>query len=188
MSKIDNIRTPFLTASLFSNSPPFFFHTHYSISKRNSFPAITNMLFSVCGLHMRNGKLNNQLLSCGATFIRETETVPKYTFHALHDDNAKIVKPAMIYHPNGAQNAASITLEVWDIPDSAIGSFLQTVPAPLAFGTVFLKDGSSVYGFVSEGWAMDCAAAEAMNIRTEDITKYGGWRQWLSSRSEGNEK
>lgn len=146
------------------------------------------MLFSVCGLHMRNGKLNNQLVSRGAKFIRETETVPQYTLHALHDDNAHIVKPAMIFHPHGAPNAASITLEVWDIPDTAIGSFLQNVPAPLAFGTVFLLDGSSVYGFVSEGWAMNKSAADAMNIRTEDITKYGGWRQWVASTTKGTEQ
>lgn len=139
------------------------------------------MLFAVCGLHMRGGKLNDDLTSRNATFVRQTKSAAKYTMHALFAENLP-TKPAMIFHPSGAANAGAVTLEIWDIPDEAIGSLLRKVPAPLTFGTVHLEDGSSVYGFTAEGWAADQSAAAGMGLSTEDITQFGGWREWHAAR------
>ena len=74
-----------------------------------------------------------------------------------------------------------LTVEVWDIPDESIGTLLRYVPAPLGFGTVFLEGGEKVYGFICEGWAADKHAAAKMGITAEDITKFGGWREWQAS-------
>lgn len=141
------------------------------------------MRFAVCGLHLREGVLNHQLVDRQATFIQETKTLPKYTMHVLSVDNA-LRKPALVFHPTGGPHTGPITVEVWDIPDETIGSFLCQVPPPLAFGTVYLQNGVTVHGFVAEGWATDVRAAAIMGIQTEDITKFGGWREWQAQLSK----
>lgn len=141
------------------------------------------MLFAVCGLHMRGGKLNHDLTCRNATFVRETKSAAKYKMYALSAGDLP-TKPAMIFHPNGGINTGAITVEVWDIPDDSIGSLLQKVPAPLSFGTVHLEDGSTVYGFTAEGWAADPSSAAIMGLSIEDITQFGGWREWHSETRE----
>jgi allophanate hydrolase len=59
------------------------------------------------------------------------------------------------------------------LPTTAIGALLAQVPAPLGFGTVALEDGACL-GFLAE------AAGVAGST---DITEYGGWRNWLASRT-----
>lgn len=140
------------------------------------------MHFAVCGLHLSNGVLNYQLAEVGATLLRTTKSSSNYTMHALSSPNSPS-KPGMVYHPLGSSSCSPITLEIWDIPDAAIGPFLKNVPSPLAFGTVLLADGERVYGFVCESWASDPAAASTMGITTEDITCHGGWREWLASKT-----
>lgn len=130
---------------------------------------------------MRGGKLNHDLTSRNATFVRETKSAAKYTMYALSAENLP-TKPAMIFHPNGAENVGAVTVEVWDVPDDSIGSLLQKVPAPLGFGTIHLEDGSTVYGFIAEGWAADPSATALMGLSTEDITQFGGWREWHAAR------
>lgn len=143
------------------------------------------MHLAVCGLHMRGGVLCHQLESRGATFVREAHTAPDYTMHALRTDDG-VVKPALVRHPGGApagMHAAAIALEVWDVPDAQVGSFLQCVPAPLGFGTVALAGGEKVMGFIAEGWAVTGDAG--LGVRAEDITSYGGWRAWRASQADG---
>lgn len=143
------------------------------------------MLFAVCGLHMRNGKLNDQLISRGATFVKEAKTHSNYSMHALFNDTP-IAKPALVYHPEGRADGlktSCINIEIWDVPQQAIGSVLQLIPSPLSLGNVILEDSTTVYGFISEGWATDHSAAKAMGLRTEDITEFGGWREWQAHLS-----
>lgn len=141
------------------------------------------MLFAVCGLHLDGGPLNHQLVSRGASLVTLTKTSPKYSMLAIFSD-ASPTKPALVFHPVGGPATAAISVEVWEVPDETIGTFLQGVPPPLAFGTVHLEDGSTVYGFVSEGWVTDPAATRAMGLtKVEDITSYGGWREWQRSLS-----
>lgn len=130
---------------------------------------------------MRHGKLNDDLTSRSAVFVRQTKSASKYTMHALSAENVP-TKPAMVFHPNGLKNAGAVTVEIWDIPEESVGSLLQKVPAPLCLGTVFLEDGSSVHGFVSEAWAANPSAAAAMGLETEDITHFGGWREWQAAK------
>lgn len=140
------------------------------------------MRLAVCGLHLRDGALNHQLVSLNATFVEQTKSSPYYTMHALHVPNAPS-KPAMVRHPPGTPGCQSIELEIWDLPEQAIGPFLKLIPPPLALGTVILHDGLPVHGFVAEGWAADPSAAAAMGVESQDITQYGGWRSWLQTQS-----
>ena len=45
------------------------------------------------------------------------------------------------------------------------------IPSPLGIGTVVLDNGETVKGFICENAGIDGA---------EDITNYGGWRNFLS--------
>ena len=64
-----------------------------------------------------------------------------------------------------------MALELWDIPEHKFGSFIKTIPAPLAIGTIHLASGETVNGFLCEA-----VAAEG----GQDITKLADWRKYIS--------
>ena len=76
---------------------------------------------------------------------------------------------------------AAIEAEIWDFPVAAIGAFLAGIAPPLGLGTIRLQDdgagddGATVTGFLCEAHAVEGA---------RDITEFGGWRAWRSSRDE----
>ena len=67
---------------------------------------------------------------------------------------------------------ASIEVEVWRMPLSNFGEFMQGIPHPLGIGTITLEDGEETKGFICEGYAIKGA---------EDITHLGGWRNYIVS-------
>lgn len=119
-------------------------------------------LIAVCGLHMRGFPLERQLTECGAAFVREAVTAPKYRMVKLPTAPPK---PGLI---KCAEGGGRIRLELWEMPLAGLGRFAAAIPAPLGLGKVELEDGSEVTGFVCEAYAASGA---------EDITVYGGWRQ-----------
>ena len=62
---------------------------------------------------------------------------------------------------------------MWELSLAAFGAFTAEVPAPLGIGTVTLDDGSMVKGFICEPAGLD---------RAKDISRFGGWRAYLSDR------
>jgi allophanate hydrolase len=65
------------------------------------------------------------------------------------------------------EKGAKIELEVWALPKSAVGAFLEGIPSPLSIGTVELENGSKAHGFL----------VETTGVRgAEDITHLGSWR------------
>ena len=60
-----------------------------------------------------------------------------------------------------------------DARPAGFGAFVAKIPAPLGIGTIRLKDGGSVKGFLVEAEAIKTA---------EDISHFGGWRAYLKSR------
>jgi allophanate hydrolase len=68
--------------------------------------------------------------------------------------------------------AEGIAVEVWQLSHQAIGALLGSVPPPLGFGPVELDDGAVVSGFL---------APESAVAGAEDVTRFGGWRAYLSS-------
>jgi allophanate hydrolase len=120
-----------------------------------------NTLVAVCGLHMRGYPLEKQMLACGAFFVTEAISATKYQFLKLPTVPAK---PGMIKQQKGG---AAIELEVWEMPLTAFGSFVASIPAPLGIGKVELQDGLEIPGFICEAYI----AADS-----EDITALKSWR------------
>lgn len=123
---------------------------------------------AVVGAHLEGQPLNWQLLERGARKLRATRSSPDYRLYALAGTTPP--KPGLARTPG---NGAAIALEVWQMPLRLFGSFVAEIPAPLGIGTVTLEDGGSVKGFICEPAALDGA---------QDITAYGGWRDYLASR------
>jgi allophanate hydrolase len=127
------------------------------------------MKIAVVGAHLTGMPLNAQLTERGATLVRATTTSPHYRLHALPGTTPP--KPGLERRPGGG---ASIALEVWELPQEQVGSFLALIPPPLGLGSVELADGSWVHGFVCEGHAL---------AQAEDVTHHGGWRAYVAHLS-----
>jgi allophanate hydrolase len=124
---------------------------------------------AVVGAHLSGLPLNGQLLERGATLLEATTTSPNYKLYALPGTTPP--KPGL---QRVADGGATIAVEVWAVPQAAIGSFLALIPAPLGLGSIELADGRHVHGFLCEAHALAGA---------QDITALGGWRVYLASLS-----
>ena len=96
-----------------------------------------------------------------------TTTAPCYRLYALPGTTPP--KPGLQRVADGGQ---AIALEVWAMPQRAVGSFLALIPAPLGLGSIQLADGRQVHGFVCEAHGLTGA---------RDVTEFGGWRAYLQS-------
>jgi allophanate hydrolase len=124
---------------------------------------------AVVGAHLSGLPLNGQLTERGATLLAATQTAPHYRLHAL--PGTQPPKPGLVRCTAGG---AAIAVEVWSMPQRAVGSFLALIPPPLGLGSIELADGRWCHGFVCEAHAVEGAP---------DISAYGGWRAWLAGRS-----
>ena len=115
---------------------------------------------------MRGLPLNHQLVTRRGEFVSATSTAPTYRFYALPGSPAR---PGLVRTNTGG---ASVAVEIWRLPEAEMGSLLGLIPAPLGLGSVALKDGRSVPGFL-------CEAAAVANAN--DITEFGGWRAYVAS-------
>lgn len=117
----------------------------------------------VAGAHLRGEVLEHQLTDRGGIWVETTATATTYRLYAMSTDPPK---PAMVHD---AGRGAAIEVDVWALSPAAFGSFVATIPPPLAIGTVELVDGRSLTGFVAEPRAIDHAV---------EITELGGWRAY----------
>ena len=117
---------------------------------------------AVNGVLMRGLALNRNLLTVGATFVGEAQTAPVYRLWSIDDQY-----PAMQRIHRGG---TAITLEVWAMPLSHLGTILRQEPPGLCIGTVLLADGSTVLGVLGEAYV--CAGQP-------EITSWGGWRAYM---------
>ncbi|MGD9884890.1 MAG: allophanate hydrolase [Reyranella sp.] len=132
-------------------------------------PVITEdrVSIAVVGAHMSGLPLNGQLAELGGRLEQSGRTAPAYRFYALPGGPPE--RPGLVRVTAGG---ATIELEVWSLPASAVGAFLRTIPAPLGLGSIALADGSTVTGFLCEGHATQGA---------RDISEFGSWRRYLES-------
>jgi allophanate hydrolase len=124
---------------------------------------------AVCGAHMAGLPLNRELVERGARFVCETRTAPHYRFFALESFSPP--RPGLVRSAPGH----SIPVEVWEVPATALGSFVDGIPAPLGIGTLELEDGAAVRGFLCEYYATTGA---------REISDMGGWRAYLATRNQ----
>ena len=126
---------------------------------------------AVVGAHLSGLPLNGQLLERGATLLEATTTAPRYRLHAL--PGTVPPKPGLV---RDEARGHAIALEVWAMPQAAVGSFLALIPAPLGLGSIELADGRRVHGFLCEAHAVSDAP---------DVSRFGGWRAYLASSTPG---
>ncbi|MCX7742333.1 MAG: allophanate hydrolase [Tepidimonas sp.] len=119
---------------------------------------------AVFGAHLSGLPLNGQLLEREGRLVAPTRTAPRYRLYALPDGR----RPGLV---RVQKDGRPIECELWEMPATAFGSFVDQVAAPLAIGKVELDDGRWVNGFVCEAAGIEGAI---------DITAYGGWRAWLA--------
>ena len=124
------------------------------------------MQIVVCGAHLQGLPLNYQLIDRGAVFVEKTTTSDDYRLYALNE--SPVQRPALV---RSDSQGDAIEVEVWQLPCSETGSFLQQIGAPLGLGKVLLADGRQVTGFIAE----PAALADA-----KDITHFGGWRSFCA--------
>jgi allophanate hydrolase len=134
---------------------------------RNRFPAPDGsqvIKVAVCGAHMSGLPLNHQLTERGARLVAKSRTAASYRLFAL--TGFKPPRPGLIRDDSGA----AIEVEVWEVPASAFGGFVDGIPAPLGIGTLTLENGRQVKGFLCEAHATRGA---------REITSLGSWRQFI---------
>lgn len=124
----------------------------------------------VVGAHLTGMPLNKELTGAGGILLKTGRTQGDYQLFAL--PNTVPPKPGLVRRPG--HNGAGISIEVWALPPAEFGAFVARIPAPLGIGKVTLDDGSSYPGFLCEGHAV---------VGAEDISHFGGWRNFIASRA-----
>ncbi len=132
----------------------------------------THIAVAVLGAHLSGMPLNHQLTSRGATLVKTTRTAPHYQFFALAGTVPP--KPGIIRVDPTQETGYAIEVEVWDIPLTEFGSFVAEIPPPLGIGSLVLEDGTTVKGFICEGYAIAGAT---------DISHHGGWRSFMAAQA-----
>jgi hypothetical protein len=127
-------------------------------------------LFAV-GAHLTGMPLNGELTSSGGRLLRRCRTARDYRLYVLPGTTPP--KPGLVRAPGF--DGPGIAGEVWTLDPAAFGRFVARIPAPLGIGKVELDDGAEASGFLCEGYAV----ADA-----EEITGFGGWREYRASLSE----
>jgi len=133
--------------------------------------AADTITVAVVGAHLTGMPLNPQLTERNAKLLEKTNTAPCYRLYALPDTTPP--KPGL----RRVEGGQSIIVELWQMPASAFGSFVDLIPAPLGIGNVELSDGRWVNGFICEGYALENA---------RDVTEFGGWRAYIDALKAGN--
>lgn len=125
---------------------------------------------AVVGAHLQGLPLHGQLVERRCRLLQRTYTAPRYRLYALA--GTRPAKPGLIRQESGG---AAIAVEVYEMPASAVGSFLQAIPYPLGLGNLELQDGRWVKGFICDPAGLEDA---------QDITCHGGWRKFLAQEGQ----
>ncbi|AOW93259.1 allophanate hydrolase [Rhodococcus sp. WMMA185] len=120
---------------------------------------------AVFGAHLRGQPLHFQLEDIGARYLDTVTTTDAYRLTALATTPPK---PGLVRRGSGA--GAPIVGEVFRVSAAGLGTFLHSLPAPMALTGVELSDGRTVVGFSCTHDAVDDAI---------DITEFGGWVAYL---------
>ncbi|GHE76636.1 allophanate hydrolase [Amycolatopsis deserti] len=130
-------------------------------------PPASRTLLAVAGAHLSGQPANGDLVRLGGVLHSRARTGPGYRMYTV---DGPFPRPGLL---RGDGPSSGVELEVWDLPEAAIGALLPTIAEPLHLGPLTLDDGSTVLGFVADSWCADPA---------RDITGHGGWRAYLASR------
>ena len=132
-----------------------------------SLASAPTLAIAAVGAHLAGLPLHGQLVERGCRLLEITRTAPRYRLHAL--PGTQPPKPGMV-RVNEA--GCAIEVEIYEMPQVSVGSFLAGISAPLGLGSIELADGRWVHGFL-------CEASTVQGAR--DISDFGGWRAYLES-------
>ncbi len=65
---------------------------------------------------------------------------------------------------------------IYDLTAEAFARFVARIPPPLGLGTLELKDGRRVSGFIGEAAVAECG---------RDISEFADWRAWVAAQEKG---
>ena len=119
----------------------------------------------VNGTLMRGLELHENLE--GAEFLGEVETASIYRLYSIDDRH-----PGMFEVGEGG---VAVKGELYRVPDEVWRNVEANEPANLYRGEVMLADGQAVQGILFP--------RELAEGQHTDISKYGGWRQYMEARS-----
>ncbi|KAK9456005.1 amidase signature domain-containing protein [Dipodascopsis uninucleata] len=122
---------------------------------------------AVVGAHLKGLPLHYQLEDVKAEFVSSTTTSPNYKLYALK--NTAPAKPGLRRVPEGGSEVA---LEIYSVPIARFGEFVALIPSPLGIGSIELKDGTWIKGFICE---------EVGYLDAADVSSFGGWKAYLAS-------
>ncbi len=135
--------------------------------------AAATMAVAVVGAHLAGMPLHWQLTDRQARLLARTRTAPAYKLYALPGTVPPKPGLSRLSAPElAAGSGASIEVEVYELPQDSVGSFLAMIPPPLGLGSVELVDGAWVKGFICEPGGL---------VGAEDISHLGGWRAYIAS-------
>lgn len=123
---------------------------------------------AVCGAHKRNCSLNDQLTDIDVVYKETAFTSEDYRFFAF--ENMTPVRPGLVKDPG---NGGKIEVEIWKVPASKLGGFINNIPEPLGFGKITLEDGRKVTSFLCEDYAV---------ANAKEITSLHSWENYIESR------
>ncbi len=130
-------------------------------------PSGDEIPIAVVGAHLSGMALNGELRGLSGRLLEASATALDYRLYAL---SSHPPKPGMLRVEAGT--GTSIELELWALPAVSFAHFVASVPPPLSIGTVRLKDGRTVKGFLVE-------AADVKDAR--EISSFGGWRSYVKA-------
>ena len=137
--------------------------------------AAPSLAIAVVGAHLAGMPLHGQLVERGCRLLQTTRTAAAYRLLALPGSTPPkpgLTRVAPELLAADAGSGVAIEVEVYEMPASAVGSFLALIPPPLGLGSVQLADGQWVKGFICEAGALAAAS---------DISHHGGWRAYLAA-------
>ncbi|MSQ20195.1 MAG: allophanate hydrolase [Betaproteobacteria bacterium] len=132
--------------------------------------AAPTLLVAVVGAHLAGMPLHHQLVDRGCRLLERTTTSPDYRLYALPGTTPP--KPGLA---RVDANGVAIEVEVYEMPEGAVGSFLALIAPPLGLGTVRLASGTAVTGFICEPAGL---------LGASDISAFRGWRAYIASITE----
>ena len=122
------------------------------------------MILIVNGTLMRGLELNPHVLDAGGVFVSEGITAPVYRLWSINDEY-----PGMARAESGG---TGIAIELWELSAEGILQILTGEPEGLCLGKITLADGRVALGILAEAQILE---------NCQEITRFGGWRNYLAS-------
>lgn len=115
---------------------------------------------------MQGGALHHLLE--GAPLLGQVRTAPRYRFYSVRDEF-----PGLSPAAGGGHGIAG---ELYELREEVLrDSLLPAEPPELELGVIELEDGSAAFAFVLRPGLED-------GDGVADITRFGGWREYLDQR------